>query len=127
MLKIIPKGLLWLTLSLSTLFAGTCLAAEEGIAAYYSDVFHGKKTASGKIYNKHGLTGAHKTLPFDTIVRVTDLTNNKSVVVTITDRGPYSEKRIIDLSRAAAIEIDLIQRGIGPVRLEIIDEQKPMH
>jgi rare lipoprotein A len=127
MLKIIPKGLFWLSLSLSTFFANTCLAAEEGIAAYYSDVFHGKKTASGKIYNKNGLTGAHKTLPFDTIVRVTDLTNNKSVVVTITDRGPYSEKRIIDLSRAAAIEIDLIQRGIGPVRLEIIDEQKPMH
>ena len=127
MLKIIPKAFFWLLLSLSPLFAGTCLAAEEGIAAYYSDVFHGKKTASGKIYNKHKMTGAHKTIPFGTKVRVTDLTNNQSVVVTITDRGPYSETRIIDLSRAAAMEIDLIQRGIGPVRLEIIDEQEPMY
>lgn len=127
MLSIIPKSFFWLSLSLSMLFIDTCMAAEEGIAAYYSDVFHGKKTASGKIYNKNGLTAAHKTLPFDTLVRVTDLTNNKSVIVTITDRGPYSDKRIIDLSRAAAEEIDLIQRGIGPVRLEIIDEQNPIY
>lgn len=95
--------------------------AEEGIAAYYSDVFQGKKTASGELYDRNALTAAHKTLSYGTKVKVTYIENDKSVIVTITDRGPYSEKRIIDLSYAAAQEIDLIRPGIGRVRLDILE------
>lgn len=105
-----------------TFFIATeCLAYEEGIAAYYSDVFQGKKTASGALYDKNKLTGAHKKLPFGTKVKVTNLQNNKSVVVTINDRGPYSKDRIIDLSRAAAEKIALIKVGISKVKMEVIE------
>lgn len=97
------------------------MTAEEGIAAYYSNVFHGKKTASGENYDKNKLTAAHKTLTFGSKVKVTDLKNNKSVIVIINDRGPYSKNRIIDLSYAAAREIDLIKVGISSVRLEIFE------
>jgi rare lipoprotein A len=95
--------------------------AVEGIAAYYSDVFQGKKTASGEIYDKSALTAAHKTLAFGTQVKVTNLDNGMSVTVVINDRGPYSKDRIIDLSRAAAAQIDMIKQGIVPVRMEILD------
>ena len=84
-------------------------------------VFQGKKTASGELYDKNNLTAAHKTLPFGTKVKVTDLKNNKSVIVTITDRGPYTKKRIIDLSYAAAKEIGLIKPGLSKVRLDILE------
>ena len=93
----------------------------EGIAAYYNDKFQGRPTASGKPYDKNALTAAHRTLPFGTVVRVTNLKNRRSVRVTITDRGPFSHrKRIIDLSRKAGECIDMIQDGIVPVRIEII-------
>jgi rare lipoprotein A len=102
-------------------FTSTLTLAEEGIAAYYSDVFQGKKTASGELYDRNGLTAAHKTLAFGTVVKVTDLENDKSVTVTITDRGPYSKNRIIDLSYAAAEEIGLIKAGISKVRIETLN------
>lgn len=105
----------------SAIFTTQSVIAEEGIAAYYSDVFQGKKTASGDIYDKNKLTAAHKTLPYGTRVKVTRFENDKSVIVTITDRGPYTKKRIIDLSYAAAQEIDLIKAGISLVRLEILE------
>jgi len=95
-------------------------AAEKGIASYYSDVFQGKKTASGSTYDRNKLTAAHKKLPFGTKVKITNLKNNKSVIVTITDRGPYSKKRMVDLSYAAAKEINLIKSGISKVKLEVI-------
>lgn len=95
--------------------------AEQGVAAYYSDVFQGKTTASGEVYDKNEYTAAHKSLPFGTKVRVTDLKNNKSVDVTITDRGPFIKGRIIDLSYAAAEKIDLIKAGVSQVTLEIIE------
>ena len=97
------------------------LATEEGIASYYSDVFQGKKTASGSIYDRNKLTAAHKTLTFGTKVKITDLKNNKSVIVTITDRGPHSKKRMIDLSYAAAEEIGLVKAGLSKVRMEVIE------
>lgn len=96
-------------------------AVVEGIGAYYSDVFQGKKTASGELYDKNALTAAHKTLAFGTQVKVTNLDNGKSVTVVINDRGPYTKDRIIDLSRAAAEQIDMIKQGIVPVRMEILD------
>ncbi len=105
----------------TSMVSAQSVVTEEGLAAYYSSVFQGKKTASGERYDKDKLTGAHKTLTFGTKVKVTDLKNNKSVIIVINDRGPYSKNRIIDLSYAAAQEIDLIKAGISPVRLEVIE------
>jgi len=120
-LKIVSHQLISFILFFSAVFTTQSVIAEEGIAAYYSDVFQGRKTASGDIYDRDKLTAAHKTLPYGTRVKVTHLNNDKSVIVTITDRGPYTKKRIIDLSYAAAQEIDLIRPGISMVRLEILE------
>ena len=92
----------------------------SGVASYYGDRFHGRRTASGQAFNMHAMTAAHKTLPFGTRVLVTNPRNGKSVTVTINDRGPYAHGRTIDLSKAAATEIGLVQRGHGTVELAII-------
>ena len=110
------------TLSCSTLSAQSAAGdSNEGYAAYYADSLHGNRTASGEIYDKTKLTAAHRTLPFDTVVRVTNLINRRSVQVRINDRGPFdTRRRIIDLSRAAAERIGMIRDGIVPVRVEIV-------
>ncbi len=95
--------------------------AVTGIASFYGDGFHGKKTASGEVYDQNRLTAAHRTLPFGTRVRVTNLTNNQDVIVVINDRGPFAKGRIIDLSYAAAKKIGMIQAGTAKVKLEIIE------
>jgi rare lipoprotein A len=92
----------------------------SGIASYYADDFHGRKTANGEVYNMHELTAAHRTLPFNTRVKVTNLDTNMSVVVRINDRGPFKDDRVIDLSLEAAKQIGMIPNGTGPVRLEIL-------
>lgn len=94
---------------------------QEGIASYYGDQFDGNPTASGEIFDQEALTAAHRTLDFGTRVRVTNQDNGLSVEVRINDRGPFVDGRIIDLSRRAAEEIDMIQAGIVPVRIEVID------
>ena len=91
-----------------------------GVSSYYADKFHGRKTANGEIFNMYKLTCAHKTLPFGTRLRVTNLSNDKVVVVTVNDRGPYAHGRILDLSKAAAEKIDLIKTGTAKVKCEII-------
>ncbi len=96
------------------------VGVQVGYASWYGPKFHGRKTASGEPYNMHALTAAHKSLPFGTLVRVTNLENGKSVVVRINDRGPYVAGRIIDLSYAAAKKIGLDKIGVAKVRLEII-------
>lgn len=93
-------------------------AVQEGEASYYADKLDGNKTASGEIYRKDGLTAAHRSLPFGTRVKVTYLKTGKSVEVVINDRGPHVKGRIIDLSRAAARVLGLIEDGHGEVRLE---------
>jgi rare lipoprotein A len=93
---------------------------EEGIASWYGVPFDGRRASNGEIYDMRKLTAAHRTLPFDTVVRVTNLSNGKTTVVRITDRGPFVDNRIIDLSMAAAREIDSIGAGVVPVRLEIV-------
>lgn len=95
-----------------------------GMASYYHDNFEGKTTANGDIYRKDKLTAAHQTLPFNTKVKVTNLSNNRSVIVTINDRGPFAKNRIIDLSKAAAIKLDFIDKGTTKVTLEVIKEGK---
>lgn len=96
-----------------------------GTAAYYSDALHGRKTASGEKYNKNKLTAAHRELPFGTIVKVTNMANKQSVKVRINDRGPFGKNsRIIDLSRKAAEQIDMIRAGVIQVQIEIISIPK---
>ena len=92
---------------------------QKGQASYYARSFQGKETASGETFNE--LVAAHKTLPFDTRVEVTNLENGKQVTVRINDRGPFKPGRIIDLSRVAANRIDLLEDGIAPVRIETLD------
>jgi rare lipoprotein A len=93
---------------------------EVGKASYYGREAHGKATASGEKFNMNALTAAHKTLPFDTRVRVTNRANKKSVVVRINDRGPFVAGRIIDLSYAAAKKIDMLAAGVADVEIVVI-------
>src|SRR5580693_8994758 len=95
-------------------------AVETGIASWYGHPYHGRRAADGETYDMETLVAAHRTLPFNTWVRVYNLNNNKTVDVRIIDRGPFVDGRIIDLSHAAAQAIDMIGTGIAQVRLEII-------
>ena len=90
----------------------------EGKASYYGARHHGNKTASGERFDQYALTAAHRSLPFGTRVRVTNLRNDKQVVVRINDRGPYARGRIIDLSYKAAEQLDMLRDGVVPVRVE---------
>ena len=93
----------------------------KGTASWYGDAFHGKLTSNGESYNMHDLTAAHKTLPINTLVQVTNLRNNLSAIVRINDRGPFVDDRIIDLSHQAALDIDMVKRGTAPVQLEVLE------
>jgi rare lipoprotein A len=96
------------------------LYKEKVQASYYADKFHGRKTASGKLFDMHKLTAAHKKLPFGTMLKVTNTKNNKSVIVEVNDRGPYVKGREIDLSRMAFSKIAGIHKGHIEVNLEIV-------
>lgn len=95
---------------------------QTGKASFYADSFEGSPTASGEKYKANKLTAAHKTLPFGTVVKVTNLANKESVNVTINDRGPYVEGRVIDLSKAAAEKLKFFSQGIAEVSIEVVDE-----
>ena len=95
--------------------------AEIGIASYYAHKFHGRKTASGEVYNQEFLTAAHRKLPFGTQVRVTNLSNGKHVTLKINDRGPFVEGRIIDVSYRAARDLDFLKEGLVKVRVEVLE------
>lgn len=92
-----------------------------GVSSFYADDFHGKLTANGEIYDMYGLTAAHKTLPLNTIVRVTNLDNEKSLILRINDRGPYVDGRILDCSYGAAKKLDFVASGTTRVKVEIIE------
>ncbi|MDO4430231.1 MAG: septal ring lytic transglycosylase RlpA family protein [Lonepinella koalarum] len=96
----------------------------QGGASYYAKKFTGKRTASGEKYDPKNLTAAHRTLPFGTMVLVTNMQNKKQVVVRINDRGPFTKGRIIDLSKAAAAEIDMIRFGVAKVKVEQLHLKK---
>ena len=98
---------------------------EEGNASWYGVPFHGRHASNGEIYDMYKLTAAHRTLPFETMVRVTNMNNGKSTVVRITDRGPFVDNRIIDLSLAAAREVDSVGAGVVPVRVEVLGGVDP--
>jgi rare lipoprotein A len=91
-----------------------------GMASWYGDQFNGRPTATGEIFDMHALTAAHKTLPLPGLVEVTNLANGRSVVLRVNDRGPFVDDRIIDLSRGAAEELDLLSRGVGQVRVRYL-------
>lgn len=93
---------------------------EMGIASWYGPGFHGNLTANGEVYDMHGVSAAHKTLPFGTIVRVVEIETGRSIVVRINDRGPFIEGRIIDLSRGAAEQLGIVDKGITKVGLRIV-------
>lgn len=104
-------------------FVATNLSAiEYGIASYYSDHFQNKLTASGELYDMNKYTAAHKSYPFGTIIRVTRLDNNRSVRVRINDRGPYTDGRIIDLSKMAAKKLNMVEDGSVKVRIDVIEK-----
>ncbi len=117
----------WLILALLALLAG-CAGQRtatdagdyhaEGKASWYGTRHHGKRTASGERFDKNALTAAHRTLPFGSRVRVTNLRNRRSVVVRINDRGPHGRGRLIDLSHRAARELGMLGTGVAPVRVE---------
>ena len=93
----------------------------EGLASYYAEPYHGRKTANGETFDTYqAMTAAHRTLPFNTMVRVTNMSNGREVDVRINDRGPFIDGRVIDLSLRAAREIDLVRPGIAPVKLKIL-------
>lgn len=91
-----------------------------GLASWYGDQFNGRPTATGEIFDMHALTAAHKTLPLPGLVEVTNLANGRSVVLRVNDRGPFVDNRVIDLSRGAAVELDMLSRGVGQVRVRYL-------
>jgi rare lipoprotein A (peptidoglycan hydrolase) len=98
----------------------------RGVASWYGNEFHHRKTASGVLFDTHAMMAAHRSLPFGTKVRVTNLANRKSCVVEITDRGPFSHHRVIDLSYAAAEELGMTESGLAKVQLEVITSKPPI-
>jgi len=91
---------------------------ESGKASYYADKFEGRKTASGETFHQNAMTGAHRTLPFGTKVKVINLANGRSVKVKINDRGPFAQGRIIDLSQKAARKLGIVETGVAPVDIK---------
>lgn len=102
------------------------LLVESGIASWYGAPYHNRRASNGEIYDMHAMTAAHRTLPLGSVVRVTNPANQKAVMVRITDRGPFIEGRIIDLSHAAARQIGLVQKGTAEVRVELLKTPAPI-
>lgn len=100
-------------------------SAQTGLASWYGDDFHGKITSCKEIYDMYALTAAHKSLPFQSYVKVTNLNNGKDVTVRINDRGPFIEGRIIDLSYTAANRLKMVEDGVVPVRIEVLSDRSP--
>lgn len=109
------------TLSLYFLLTVSFAQVQTGKASFYADKFEGSPTASGEKYKHSKLTAAHKSLPFGTKVRVTNLANDQTVEVVVNDRGPYVENRVIDLSKSAAEKLGFVNQGLAEVRIEVID------
>lgn len=98
----------------------TAAVAETGLASYYGVRYHGKRTASGEIFDMEKLTAAHRTLPFGTTIKVTRLDNGRSVILKVNDRGPFVEGRIIDVSLAAARELQMVAPGLAKISIAIL-------
>ncbi|MDH4185969.1 MAG: septal ring lytic transglycosylase RlpA family protein [Nitrospira sp.] len=99
---------------------------DRGVASWYGEAFHGKQAANGELFDMEALTAAHRTLPLGSVVRVLNLVNGKHVHVRITDRGPYINGRILDLSRGAAARIGMLTEGLSVVRVQLVGERRPV-
>lgn len=123
------KKIIYLTVAILTIL---CLAVHaqsvrmDGRASYYSNNLHGRRMANGQRYNRDSLTCAHRSLPFGTRLRVTNPLNGQQVIVKVTDRGPYVRGRAIDLSYAAAQRLGTLRNGVAMVKIEILDDDKPV-
>jgi rare lipoprotein A len=117
----------YLILLFSALVIGGFSQVQSGKASFYADKFEGAPTASGEKYKHNKLTAAHKTLPFGTKIKVTNVANKKSVEVTVNDRGPWVENRIVDLSKAAAEKLDFINQGVADVEVMVVDPGDGKH
>ncbi len=95
--------------------------AQRGVASFYAEAFHGRTTANGETFDMNAMTCAHRTLPFGTMLQVTNLDNDRDVTVRVNDRGPYISGRIIDLSKGAARSLDMIESGTANVLIEVIE------
>jgi rare lipoprotein A len=102
------------------------ILVEQGLASWYGGPYHNRKAANGEVYDMDALTAAHRTLPLNSVIRVTNPKTGQSVVVRVTDRGPFIEGRILDLSRAAAKAIDTWRAGVAPVKIEVLSTPKPI-
>lgn len=94
---------------------------QYGVSSYYADKFHGRRTASGEIYDMYGISGAHQTLPLNSIVKVTNLENNRAIVLRVNDRGPFIKDRIFDCSYGAAVKLGFISKGTAIVKVEVLE------
>ena len=102
------------------------IATETGLASWYGAPYHNRRGSNGEVYNMHAMTAAHRTLPLGSIIRVTNLKTNHSALVRITDRGPFVEGRILDLSYAAAQRLDVWQPGVAEVKVEVMQTPAPL-
>src|SRR5256885_11535821 len=102
------------------------IQVETGIASWYGAPYHNRRGSNGEVYDMNAMTAAHRTLPLGSIVRVTNAASGKSALVRITDRGPFIQGRLIDLSQAAAKQIGLVQKGTGRVRVEVVKTPQPI-
>ncbi len=131
MKKLVYLWMLYSILTISNLQAqeklesapDSVLTIEEGIASYYGRFFHNRRTANGEIFDMEGMTAAHKHLPFGTRLRVTNLQNGKEVIVRINDRLPQNSRRTIDLAKGAARKLGMIQMGLAPVHLSVLEPE----
>lgn len=126
--RVFPRYAFWPLLCLLLVLGGCATGpsgapsgqAQTGKASYYADHFHGRTTASGERFDRNAMTAAHRRLPFGTRVKVTNLSNQRSVTVRINDRGPFTGGRIVDLSPRAADRLGMLRSGTAPVRLEVM-------
>ena len=117
--RLMIAAILVMVSTMSMAVMAVAQTAEQGVASFYSDKFQGKKTSSGEVYDKNGLTASHKKLPYGTKVKVTNVANGKSVVVTVNDRMAAKNKAVIELSRGAAEELGFAQKGKATVKLDV--------
>jgi rare lipoprotein A len=122
-LGVLLGGCSWVPKGASQLDVGI---EDRGVASWYGKSFHGKQTANGELFDMEALTAAHRTLPLGTMVRVVNLANGKYLHVRITDRGPYANSRILDLSRGAAARLGMMEGGLSVVRVQVVGEHRPV-
>ncbi len=120
----IKKAIFFLATLITIAWSNTCLAQTHGKASFYGNGFHGRITSDGSRYHKDSLTCAHRTLPFGTLLKVTNKKNGKEVVVRVTDRGPFVRGRVVDLSMAAAKELGMVSMGVAPVEVKTVGHVK---